>query len=118
MPRLQEVPGRTCHRSYAFVALYALAQIGVTEALPAVDSLLATSPDIGSVNYAVAAKARLLAENDAQAIKDPKARAQAKIAALYQRAGLTPDAFNRAAKEYQLYASTPGRPMLAGACAA
>lgn len=97
-------------RFYTFNALHTLAQIGATEALPAVNSLLATSHDIDLVNYAVAAKARILAESGAQAVKDPKARARAKLAALYQGTSLTPEALNGAAKVYQVYASTPGEP--------
>ena len=101
-------------RFYTFTALHTLAQVGATEALPAVNSLLATSHDIDLVNYAVVAKARLLAESSAQAVKDPKVRARAKLAALYQGTSLTPEALNGAAKVYQVYASTPGEPTPVG----
>ncbi len=103
-------------RFYTFVALHALAQMGATEALPAINALLATSHDTGLVNYAITAKARLLAESGAQAIKDPKVRAQVKLAMLYQQTGLTPNALNAAAKEYQVFVGTPGTPVPIGVC--
>lgn len=109
-------PDDPIKRSYAFVALHALAQMGVTEALPAISTLLATSHNVSLVNFAIAAKARILAESGAQAVKDPQARARAKLAALYQQTKLTPDTLNQAAKEYQVYASTPGTPVPLGVC--
>jgi len=109
-------PDDPIKRSYAFVALHALAQMGATEALPAINALLATSHDTGLVNYAITAKARLLAESGAQAIKDPKVRAQVKLAMLYQQTGLTPNALNAAAKEYQVFVGTPGTPVPIGVC--
>lgn len=75
---LRNPPERFC----AFTSLHTLAQLGATEALPAVNSLLATSRDIDLVNSATAAKARVLAESGAQTVKDPKARAN--LATLYQ----------------------------------
>ena len=103
-------------RFYMFTTLHTLAQLGATEALPAIDSLLATSHDISLVNFAAAAKARLLAESSTQAIKDPKARVQAKLAALYQQAKLTPAMLNLDASYYQAHIGNPGEPVPVGVC--
>ena len=109
-------PDDPIKRSYAFVALHGLAQMGATEALPAIGTLLTTSHDTSLVNFAAASKARILAENGAQAIKDPKVRAQAKLAALYQQTKLTPDALNLDARYYQAHIGNPGEPVPVGVC--
>ena len=109
-------PDDPIKRSYAFVALHALARMGATEALPAIDSLTSTSHDISLVNFAAAAKARLLAESGAQAVKDPQARARAKLATLYQQTKLTPDALTQDAKYYQAHIGNPGEPVPLGVC--
>ena len=109
-------PNDPFEHSATISALHALAQIGATEALPAINTLTSASHDASLVNFAAAAKARVLAESGAQAIKDPQARVRAKLAALYHQAGLTPDALNLAAKEYQARVSTPGEPVPLGVC--
>ena len=109
-------PQDPTERSSTFIVLHALAQMGATEALPAINALTSTSRDVSLVNFAAAAKARLLAESGAQAVKDPKARARAEIAALYRQTKLTPDALTQDARYYQAHTGDPGEPVPVGVC--
>ncbi len=62
-------------------ALLALAQIGATEALPAVSNVVQWPPNEWTGNYARAARARLVAEAGARRQATAEARLRAKVAA-------------------------------------
>lgn len=81
--------------NYVYTGLHTLAQMGATEALPTVD-LYVNDPSGYVSNYAVAAKARLLAESTANRMKEVKQAPAAKVARFYKELGLTPADLNAA----------------------
>ena len=87
-------------------ALHALAQMGATEAIPAIDTLIKDTEVKGLLiwhlnpdqihDIAKAAKARLLAEAKAQDIEDSAKQARAKVDEFYRQLGVTPIEFKQA----------------------
>lgn len=108
------------HPIYVMTALHAAAQLGATEALPAIDAIVQKDDQTISP-YARAAKARLLAEDSTKGIGNYAARAIAKIQRLYAEMGLSPTDLNTGLVVYQappqpdasgrLYVSTQLRPV-------
>lgn len=93
------------HIGYTYSTIHALAQIGDTEALPVVESYAQderTDAEAGDDlrNFSKAARARLLAENEAQSITDSKAASTAKVRRFYQELGMTPADLNDALVAY------------------
>ena len=81
--------------------LQALARLGATEALPAIDAVIQDNKNQDTTNYAVAARARLVAEAAVSGLPDGPVKAAVKIARFYQELGLTPAQLNQAEAQYQ-----------------
>lgn len=84
-------------------ALHSLAQLGATEALPAIDNVIQAEggSDVGA--YAKVAKARLLAESRASATKgnsNPVAVATVRITEFYAELGLNAASLNSGVEQY------------------
>ena len=93
-----------------------LAQLGATEALPALDDVIQSDPlrPLPGQTYAdswengqiialsKAVKARILAQSSAQGAADDKARASAEVKCFFQELGQTPESLNAAVAAYQL----------------
>ena len=87
-------------------ALHALAQMGATEAIPSINTLIKATEVKGFMlwnvspdqihDIAKAAKARLLAEAKASNIEDSAMQARAKVNEFYRQLGMTPIEFKQA----------------------
>lgn len=85
------------HQAYAYSCIHALAQMGASEALPALEPYLPRTvmvPSSDLNNFAVVAKARLLAEGEAANIADDKTRAVTKVRRFYHEIGLSSNSLN------------------------
>lgn len=80
--------------------LNALARLGAVEALPAVDAVIEADRDQDTTNFAVAARARLVAEDAVSGLPSGPAKA-AKVARFYKELGLTPADLNKAEAWFQ-----------------
>jgi hypothetical protein len=95
IPHIVEVLSKPPHFNYVYTGLHALAQMGAIEALSTVD-LYVNDPSGYVSNYAVVAKARLLAESNANSMTDAKQVPAAKVARFYKELGLTSADLNAA----------------------
>ena len=82
------------HRAYVQTSLHALAQLGATEALPAIDKVCRDTSDRDNQGYARVARARLIAESGALGSVEGKVEASAKMSRFYQELALTPAELN------------------------
>ncbi len=87
------------HPAYIYTSIHALAQMGEENSLSAIDRYIRHSdaekdkdPDLS--NFALAAKARLLAESRTQSIVDGKTLAAAKVHGFFTQLGLSPSNVN------------------------
>ncbi len=92
-----------------------LAQLGATEALPALEDVIQSDPrkPLPGQTYAdswenqqiialsKAVKARILAQSSAQRVADDKARASAEVKCFFQALGQTPERLNAAVAAYE-----------------
>ena len=88
-------------------ALLALARLGATEALPKIDALILANSDQEVTNYAIGARARLVAE---AAVKETASKADAarlKVERFYQQMKLAPNDLNAAEDDYQQILRSP-----------
>ncbi|MDQ2730902.1 MAG: hypothetical protein M3Y56_04520 [Armatimonadota bacterium] len=96
-------------------ALHGLAHLGAVEALPAIDALIRNDQaDPDDRNYAIAARARLVAEYTSVPVADPGGRAAAKISRLQRETGLSAGRMNAAAHNYRAngrHSYDPEQPM-------
>ena len=113
----QNPPGEDSDVSYAIrlSLLRPLAQLGATEALPALEDVIQSDPKkpLPGQTYAdlwenqeiiassKAVKARILAQSATQGMTDGKARAAALVRQFYQELGHTPDTLNAAVAAYE-----------------
>ncbi len=88
--------------------LLALARLGAVEALPAIDALIAADADQETTSYAIAARARLVAEADAREQNVGADRASAKVQRFYEQLRLSPDDLNGAEAAFQPSLQQPG----------
>lgn len=81
-------------------AMLALARLGAVQALPQFDDVMKAKdvPDVTA--FALTARARLVAENQAASVSRGPSRA-AKVARFYQELNLSPQDLNRALADYQ-----------------
>lgn len=85
------------HEAYYDVTLHALAQLGATDALPVIKTVMDTAQeehDLQLNNFARVAKARLLAESSVRDVKPKAAQAAAKVERFYTELGTTPADLN------------------------
>lgn len=104
IPSIIRILSAPPHPVYVFNGLHALARLGATEALPVFDAYIPQTimqnADTDISNFAIAARARLLAESEARGINDPKARAAVKVKRFYSELSLTSAALNAAPLTY------------------
>ena len=108
------------HIGYTYTTIHALAQLGAMEALPTIEACAQDSDNRQDetrgdlCNFSKAARARLLAENEARPITDSKTASAAKIHRFYKELGLTPNQLNEALDAYyhppQTVANSQGTP--------
>lgn len=101
VPAMIEALQHPAHPNYVLTSLLALAQLGATDALPAIDGLINDNKDQNVVNFAKAARARLVAEDSAKGIKDSQAQAAAEVNRFYQELGLTSTSLNAGVAAYE-----------------
>ena len=123
LPRMVEIFQNPPGAEFADVAyqdrlslLRPLAQLGATEALPALEEVIQSDPtkpfpgqpyaDLWENEQVIAAakavKARILAQSATQGMTDDKARAAALVKQFFQELGQTPETLNAAVTAYQL----------------
>jgi hypothetical protein len=88
----------------ALTAIHSLAQLGAEEALPDIDTFMANQkipgtsfPDVDTVNYIKAARARLVAEASVSDLKKEPQKTNAKVVRLCQELGLSVVGINKVA---------------------
>lgn len=89
------------HSDYLQTSLLSLAQMGATEAMPAIDSVIQDNKDENVVNFAKTARARLVAEDSVKGIKDPQAQSTAEVKRFYQELGVTSAGLNTGVAAYK-----------------
>lgn len=106
LPALRQALEKPRHMTYVYTSLHALAQLGDTDALPSVNKL-GNNPDEDVAHFAVAAKARLLAEKRSKQVFDQKTQVVNKTERFYSAARLTPDDMNAGVLAYSSPKTTP-----------
>ena len=81
--------------------MLALARLGATQALPQFDTISQNKDHTEIADFAIAARARLVAESQTQAIVLGPVRAAAKVSRFYQELNLSPQDLNAALADFQ-----------------
>jgi hypothetical protein len=101
IPAILDILRLPFHPDSHETAMLALARLGATQALPQLDTISQNKDHTEIADFAIAARARLVAESQTQAIVLGPVRAAAKVARFYQELNLSPQDLNAALADFQ-----------------